>query len=40
VRGDAYLELGEIDMAAQAFAKMVKYEPAATAPLLGQISIR
>ena len=40
IRGDAYLELSEIDKANQAFEKAAMVNPAATAPLLGQVSVR
>ncbi len=39
LRGRAYLEQGEIDNADQAFAEAAKYNPGATAPLLGKVSV-
>jgi cellulose synthase operon protein C len=39
IRGEAYLERGEVDLAEKAFDKAVRFNPAATAPLLGQVSV-
>ena len=39
IRGSAYLELGDIDNADQAFTKAAVYNQEATAPLLGQVSV-
>ncbi|WP_428604061.1 XrtA/PEP-CTERM system TPR-repeat protein PrsT [Sedimenticola sp.] len=40
LRGDAYLELGEVDRANQAFIKAAQYNPASTKPLLGLVSVK
>lgn len=39
IRGDAYLELGEIENAQDAFTRAIRHNPAATSPLLGLISV-
>ncbi len=39
LRGRAYLELGEVDNADKAFTKAASYDPEATAPLLGQVTV-
>ncbi|WP_435685180.1 XrtA/PEP-CTERM system TPR-repeat protein PrsT [Sedimenticola selenatireducens] len=39
IRGGAYLELGEIDPAEQAFRKAATFNPAATSPLLGLVNV-
>jgi len=39
IRGDAYLELGNLKSAEQAFARSAELNPAATAPLLGQVAV-